>query len=846
MGVRKRLTTYIDETLPRRPRVDALLQQAITHPLVTVVAGSGYGKTHAIALFLREADVRVIWMPVRKLDNIAVRFWRSLIKACRLELLALASDLEQMSYPRGPEEMDAFLQTFARETDEGPRVVWVVDDMQMLENSELRHFLQDVAEAGLDNCCLLLISNTKRDAYPDAKPQSGAAQLIDAQTLAFTMEETRALLSRHGAHVTHSMLEGAMHDTEGWPFALDVLAKNLARDPGVASGQLPVDATPIRALLGNQWFSPYDEDVRMLLTKLSLLDSFSLDIVGAIGGCDMQKAMEAISGNLFIYYDPSTRLYRFHRLYRQFIAGRQPLVGEEEAHRIYREAGEWFLMQRYLKEAVECFAQCGEFEQMLEALYTLPYHPMDENHVDFIQQYLSRLPEDFLITHPDAIIFKANVWLYSGRLNLAKTLLTEAAEILNGKPSSTAQQTLLAEVYLSLGEIALVENDPEAITYMDRARKGLPVGSLFRSSALMAVGNDSVFTLAGDGPGALDRQEKLFLRMNDYALTIYNGFGGGANYLYLAESALHTFQFNRAQEMVHQAVVTAQMHGQHDVLCNAWFLMARMATLHGNYREAREHLEHIRGYINEHGLVQLYALRDCAQAWLLLKIHDFPGVPQRVSSHSASLSDASASGRDIIMRTAFRLEKGDYYRALAMALHTHEQATPHAAWVVQINMLIMQAICYKKLEENGEAVQALKRAYDMSHANGIILPFIEAGTYMRTLIEMVRKQDRNAFDVRWLNSIQTKSTTYAKRLGAVANEHHQHTCMPPILQKMLTDRELVVLQYLAQGLTREEISDSMHISLNGVKKHITSIYSKLGAINRSDAIHIAAKMGLVG
>ncbi|NLW79388.1 MAG: response regulator transcription factor [Ruminococcaceae bacterium] len=61
----------------------------------------------------------------------------------------------------------------------------------------------------------------------------------------------------------------------------------------------------------------------------------------------------------------------------------------------------------------------------------------------------------------------------------------------------------------------------------------------------------------------------------------------------------------------------------------------------------------------------------------------------------------------------------------------------------------------------------------------------------------------------------------------------------------ITRREQEVLQNLAQGLTRDEIGLQMHISVNTVKSMIKSIYNKLNAANRADAIHIAGMIGLI-
>ncbi|MDC0611913.1 helix-turn-helix transcriptional regulator [Vibrio sp.] len=61
----------------------------------------------------------------------------------------------------------------------------------------------------------------------------------------------------------------------------------------------------------------------------------------------------------------------------------------------------------------------------------------------------------------------------------------------------------------------------------------------------------------------------------------------------------------------------------------------------------------------------------------------------------------------------------------------------------------------------------------------------------------------------------------------------------------LTKQELNILQYMSDGLTNQEIANTLVRSLATVKTHVSSILKKLGAKNRRHALQIAMhKYGL--
>jgi DNA-binding NarL/FixJ family response regulator len=65
------------------------------------------------------------------------------------------------------------------------------------------------------------------------------------------------------------------------------------------------------------------------------------------------------------------------------------------------------------------------------------------------------------------------------------------------------------------------------------------------------------------------------------------------------------------------------------------------------------------------------------------------------------------------------------------------------------------------------------------------------------------------------------------------------------LAEPLTAREIQVLERLVEGLSNKTIAGRLGISDQTVKFHVAAICGKLGAANRTDAVHQAIRGGLV-
>jgi two-component system, NarL family, response regulator DegU len=63
--------------------------------------------------------------------------------------------------------------------------------------------------------------------------------------------------------------------------------------------------------------------------------------------------------------------------------------------------------------------------------------------------------------------------------------------------------------------------------------------------------------------------------------------------------------------------------------------------------------------------------------------------------------------------------------------------------------------------------------------------------------------------------------------------------------RLITRREEEVLQLIADGLSTPEVAARLYISQKTVKNHLASIYEKLDARDRTQAVLLAVRMGIV-
>jgi LuxR family maltose regulon positive regulatory protein len=111
-------------------------------------------------------------------------------------------------------------------------------------------------------------------------------------------------------------------------------------------------------------------------------------------------------------------------------------------------------------------------------------------------------------------------------------------------------------------------------------------------------------------------------------------------------------------------------------------------------------------------------------------------------------------------------------------------------------------------------------------------PFVDAGLPVRDLLgEHLRRTNAH----RWL----------ATELVQLIDGRDGSSAAPVELLEPLSDREAEVLRYLPTIMSNADIAGELFVSVNTVKTHVKSIYRKLGATRRQEAVRRARQLRLL-
>lgn len=839
----------VNPELLNRPRINEMLLRAVSYPLVSILAGPGYGKTQALSRFVKKFPCRLIWLHITNFDNLTSHFWDTFLDATGKELPRLSEKLHRIGFPYRPQDIDMVSRLIAQEAAVGEKVIFVVDDYSSLTNVQIKAFFAHLLDCEFKKLSLVIVCSERSEIF-SSPVTSRNFYTISAEDLRFTLEETSEIFLQNGIDNVEAV-RAVYSFTEGWPVAVNLTLRQL-KSRGVPDfDSLSLDLSSIADLFELNYFRNYEPVYQHLLVRLALIEGFSLDMLRYILD-EVGEAGEILRKNMFIYFDANKRLYIPQLMYRTFLLQKKYLLSHTEITAFYNTAGIWFSENRYLNEAVDCYTKAGNFQALIKTFQLFPHRRLEKDMVLFYQSHLDQFDSSYFETMPCAQQLRASLYLNNFEVSKAQEAFEHLRDRLEREIDTRGEENVdtetLGEAYLSLGEICIVKCRDCFHHFFKKACYYLPNGSRVRGTTLLYADNNSFLFFDSKEAGSGEKLEQLFFEMIPYMKTLRNGCGEGLAYLYAAELAYNSYNFTKTQEMAYQAIYISE-DIEHDVYCNACFILMRLALVQGDYDQARTFLNQIVTYIGNRNLTNLYNLRDSVESYFYIKMEDMTRVSQWMRDGADLNTPPISVGRAQSIRTLYLLRSERYYEALALLSQlniTAATASPSSGfWVEILYRKFFRALTLLRIGEKDRALEAFWDAYNMAYGNNLITIFIEAGSITRTLIENAKKSTRFDFDEKWLDNVYQKASTCAKHLATVRSKYREKTNQSPKSTIRLTKRELEVLRSMSQGLTREEIGDFLGISVNGVKNHIKGIYNKLGAINRSDAIYIATQQGIL-
>lgn len=856
-----------------RPRIEKLVAEGARGPLTTVTGPPGAGKTMAIASWAaaRTSPRTLAWVTLDDYDNKPRVFWSYVVAALRLAGITVPRVLPGPTR-QGMEH--AFLVQLAAvlAAQESP-VVLVLDDLHLLTDPATLDgldYVQRNAHPGLH----LVVASRVDPLLPLHRYRlTGELTEIRADDLAFNVEESGLLLAHHGITLSDSAIEGLTGRTEGWVAGVRLAALSLDGhpDPEQFVKELEAEDSAITSYLVDEVLNAQPPSVRDMLLRTSILDCVNAELAGELAG-DPQAAhglADLARANAFVR-PIGHGWYRYHSLLAAVLRLKLRMEHSGRLPGLYECAARWYQRHGMLNEAVRYAAESGDWPFAAGIVVD-----------DFAIGQLINPRGNHPLAEAFAHMPRDEVWTQSPPwLVLAATGLSEPAHEASGSAALTAAETILerlpaedegpARLAASLVRLALSRRtgDLEAATAAARRAETLaaqlPEETRARRPELgvqLLSGRGAVELWAGHlDAAAADFHAGLSACGPDTDYERADCLG----YLALVEALQG--QLRRAAEhadKVTGVIRSVSESGTEHITAAASVALAFVHMQHGNVQEAHAQLKRAEAALRicPDKLVTALACVVAAQRWL---------AEGRAGAASEMIRQArqdwSPPGwlelRLTILESRAHALAGDITAAVAAARRGDPQSVPEAAVALAHALLAseddqaarraLDAVAPEGLGMAGLLADArlsyntgdsqrgrrsLERALLLARPERVKLPFTMEQGWMR---QVLRRDPELAQVFR-----ETLEPAEATLVAVPAQRRPTDGQQAPLVVERLSEREREVLTLLSGMLSTAEIASEMYLSVNTVKTHLRSIYRKLSAAHRGEAVRRARKLQLI-
>jgi LuxR family maltose regulon positive regulatory protein len=864
-----------------------MLDRSVTKRVTVMSAPPGSGKTSLLLAWAGRSTNRrrVAFVPVSRDQQDAQLFWSTVLDGIRGA--SGAFDPQTQSGAAAALDADQLVETLLSElADQAEPVVLIIDDLHELGSADALAQLEHLLDVLPSSARVVLSSRRDPPIRLHRLRLADEVAEIRARDLRFTESETRVLLDGSGIGLSDDGVAALYQRTEGWAAGLRLAVISLGHHPNPERFVAEFSGTDraIGDYLMAEMLDRQTSEVQRTLLRTSLVDRVNGELADLLAGRlgSEQMLLELEDANAFVVsLDPERTWFRYHHLLADFLRLELRRTSAGELGDLHRRAARWFADHGEVVDAVRHMLAAGDRPDAARLVADHSFRWVLDGQAGTIAAVLQAFPEGASADHPDLALAHAANELNQGRLEEAATQLALAESHVQGVPPARRRRLAVAIASLRLAIARRSGQFMEVIEQVrlldasiaDESNQQIAMGSELRAVALMNLGIVETWS------GRLADAERHLSEGAALAQTI------GRPYLEVACRAHQGFPSKTVSVAVarargRQAVALAERHGLDDrpILAPAFGAVGGMAIWMGEFDEgerwlrrawkvadrhvdpAAEVLLHVAMGMLHAGRTQhqsaLEEFRAAARAQSLLTgVHALaPRITGWVAATQARLGlldearatltaiDARPERIGVIYegqmgaiynaRAVICLADGDPAAALDALRGVLDTSPPAAPAFTVVESHLLAGIAHLDMGDHNAAAAAAEAALAAAEPDRLMFPFAMAGA-----LEL-------------LDALPRHETAHTALLADVV-DLLRGGLAPSIEPERLSDldelspSELRVLRYLPTNLTRPEIARELYVSVNTVNTHIRSIYSKLGARDRSSAVRRARALRLL-
>jgi LuxR family maltose regulon positive regulatory protein len=390
-------------TFIARHRLDAVLDEAVTRPVTSLIAPAGAGKTASLARWATRPDAPPVhWLSAPLAEPVAVL----------ADALSAAAHQPLDTFHGPGDAADHARDLYFRMAGGAePPDVLVIDDAHLLPAAAWA-FLEDVISRVPDHVRLLLASRRDLPLATVALGLSDAITVLRGDMLRFDDAEAGQLITAHAPDATGEDIRTLQHRAQGWAAALVLGARALsaAADRPAARAELAHTELPILDYLLGEVFLTLAASTRHLLLCVCDEDTITEASAVLLSG-DPRAAAHLVTlatdGMLVTSYrhgeaasqEPAWRL---HPLLRELLRRQTASDGPDRALALaaHHRAAQHYALQGPVADAVLHAAAAGDHQLLIELIVEEGPGLLAGGHDEELAAGLRALPDSVIATHP--------------------------------------------------------------------------------------------------------------------------------------------------------------------------------------------------------------------------------------------------------------------------------------------------------------------------------------------------------------------------------------------------------------------------------------------------------------